>query len=187
MRSPLPRRFAPAVAAALLLAAAAAPAVPAAVVNDETAFCAGLGPKHPGSAADAAMADHIEERFRAAGLRTSAERFHLPVFQVRGQSVAVTAPKPLAVKGETFYYGGVGTVDAEVVDVGTGRPSDYSGVDAKGKIVMVDRNESYHRSSQLTERHATGPYRLEVLDGVDHWVPEREPERLAALILEHLG
>src|SRR3954469_8134011 len=79
----------------------------------ETNACAALGAKHPGSAADRAMGDRIADRFRAAGLETSIEPFHLPVFVVRSQSVAVTAPKPLSVKGETFAYGGAGTVAAE--------------------------------------------------------------------------
>ena len=42
-----------------------------------------------------------------------------------------------------------------------------------------------------TAAHATGdqvagPYRFEVLHGVSHWVPEQAPDRLAALLLEHL-
>src|SRR5687768_8932445 len=95
------------VLAALALALTAAPvAAGAAVVKDETAHCASLGAKRPGTAADRAMADHLEQRFRAAGLETSTESFHLPVFTVRAQSVAVTAPRPLEVKGETFAYGG---------------------------------------------------------------------------------
>src|SRR3954453_9159898 len=139
----------------LVLVFCAAPAG-AAVVNDETDACAALGAKHPGSDADRAMGDRVADRFRAAGLETSVEPFHLPSFTVHAQSGAGTSPKALSVRGETFAYGGAGTVEAEVVDVGTGRPSDYSGVDAKGKIVMVHRNESYPRSSQLNEADAHG-------------------------------
>jgi pimeloyl-ACP methyl ester carboxylesterase len=40
--------------------------------------------------------------------------------------------------------------------------------------------------AELTEQHVDAPYRFVVLEGVDHWIPEREPERLAALILEHV-
>jgi pimeloyl-ACP methyl ester carboxylesterase len=32
-----------------------------------------------------------------------------------------------------------------------------------------------------------GPYRLEVLEGVDHWIPDHAPERLNALLVDHLG
>ena len=37
------------------------------------------------------------------------------------------------------------------------------------------------------ERHVAGPYRFEVLAGVSHWVSEEAPERLSALLLEHLA
>jgi pimeloyl-ACP methyl ester carboxylesterase len=41
-------------------------------------------------------------------------------------------------------------------------------------------------ATYATAQHVTGPYRLEVLHGVSHWVPEQAPDRLAALLLEHL-
>jgi pimeloyl-ACP methyl ester carboxylesterase len=41
-------------------------------------------------------------------------------------------------------------------------------------------------ATELTAEHVRAPYRLEVFEGVDHWIPEREPERLGALIVEHL-
>ena len=41
-------------------------------------------------------------------------------------------------------------------------------------------------ATRSTAEHASGPYRLEVFEGVDHWIPEREPERLGALIVEHV-
>lgn len=37
-----------------------------------------------------------------------------------------------------------------------------------------------------TPRWVTGPYRLEVLSGVSHWIPDETPDRLADLVLEHL-
>jgi pimeloyl-ACP methyl ester carboxylesterase len=37
------------------------------------------------------------------------------------------------------------------------------------------------------EQHVAGPYRFEVLHGVSHWVSEEAPERLSALLLEHLA
>jgi pimeloyl-ACP methyl ester carboxylesterase len=42
-------------------------------------------------------------------------------------------------------------------------------------------------AAETTGDHVDAPYRFVVLDGVDHWIPEREPDRLSALILEHLG
>jgi pimeloyl-ACP methyl ester carboxylesterase len=32
-----------------------------------------------------------------------------------------------------------------------------------------------------------GPYRLEVLSGVSHWIPDEAPDRLADLVLEHMA
>jgi pimeloyl-ACP methyl ester carboxylesterase len=36
-------------------------------------------------------------------------------------------------------------------------------------------------------RYVEGPYRFEILDGVDHWIPELAPEALDRLLLEHLA
>jgi pimeloyl-ACP methyl ester carboxylesterase len=40
--------------------------------------------------------------------------------------------------------------------------------------------------ASATEQHVQGPYRLEVLSGISHWVPEQAPEALSRLLLEHL-
>lgn len=146
--------FATAAATALALALPAAGS--ASVATDETARCAALGPKPPGSTAGRTQADRIAERFRAAGLDTRFEDFHLPAYVVRRAQISVVGPNARTVPGETFAYGGAGRVQADVVDVGDGRPSDYAGKDVRGKIVMVTRNEAFHRSSQLTEIVAHG-------------------------------
>ena len=41
-------------------------------------------------------------------------------------------------------------------------------------------------ATYATAQHVAGPYRLEVLQGVGHWVPERAADRLTALLLPHL-
>jgi pimeloyl-ACP methyl ester carboxylesterase len=41
-------------------------------------------------------------------------------------------------------------------------------------------------TAEATARFVTGPYRVEVLEGVGHWIPELAPERFSQLILEHL-
>ena len=41
-------------------------------------------------------------------------------------------------------------------------------------------------AAHATGDHVAGPYRFEVLPGISHWVPEQAPDRLAALLLEHL-
>jgi pimeloyl-ACP methyl ester carboxylesterase len=40
--------------------------------------------------------------------------------------------------------------------------------------------------ARWTEEYVQGPYRFEVFEGIGHWIAESEPERLNALLLEHL-
>jgi pimeloyl-ACP methyl ester carboxylesterase len=43
------------------------------------------------------------------------------------------------------------------------------------------------KAADLTAEHVAGPYRYEVLEGASHWLPEEEPDRVAALVLEHVA
>ena len=43
------------------------------------------------------------------------------------------------------------------------------------------------RAAITTGRWVTGPYRLDVLEGAGHWLPEHYPEELATLLLGHLA
>ncbi|MCY4076439.1 MAG: alpha/beta fold hydrolase [Acidobacteria bacterium] len=38
----------------------------------------------------------------------------------------------------------------------------------------------------LTAEYVDGPYRFEVLEGIDHWIPEMAAEKMSALLVEHL-
>jgi pimeloyl-ACP methyl ester carboxylesterase len=40
---------------------------------------------------------------------------------------------------------------------------------------------------ERTAHYVDGPYRLEVLKGVSHWIPETAPDLLADLMIDHLG
>ncbi|MEO2107850.1 MAG: cell wall-binding repeat-containing protein [Actinomycetota bacterium] len=154
-----PRLLTSILAVGLLLPTAAVAQDDVATVIRETQWCADLGRKQPGEPADAAMADHIAEFFEANGLQVEREEFHLPVFDVESTVATVLAPESAAgdVPGATsFAYGGAGTVEGDVVYVGAGRAQDYAGVDADGKIVMVDRDTTFHRSAQLNEILAQG-------------------------------
>ncbi|MGW6728427.1 alpha/beta fold hydrolase [Nocardia sp. NPDC055029] len=42
------------------------------------------------------------------------------------------------------------------------------------------------RGAELTERYVTGDYRLEVIDGASHWLPEERPHELAEIIAERI-
>jgi len=41
-------------------------------------------------------------------------------------------------------------------------------------------------AAEWTGDHVLGSYRFEVLEGVDHWIPEHAAERFTALLLDHL-
>jgi pimeloyl-ACP methyl ester carboxylesterase len=41
-------------------------------------------------------------------------------------------------------------------------------------------------AAEWTRDYALGGYRFEVLEGIDHWIPEHAPERLCELLLEQL-
>jgi pimeloyl-ACP methyl ester carboxylesterase len=47
---------------------------------------------------------------------------------------------------------------------------------------FVDR-----KAADLTAREVTGSFHYEVLEGVSHWIPQEVPERVAGLVLEHVG
>lgn len=42
------------------------------------------------------------------------------------------------------------------------------------------------RGAELTERHVVGDYRLAVIDGASHWLPEERPAELAELISDRV-
>ncbi len=42
------------------------------------------------------------------------------------------------------------------------------------------------QQAEGSERYVSGPYRFEVVEGVDHWLPEHAPERVNGLLLEQL-
>jgi pimeloyl-ACP methyl ester carboxylesterase len=41
-------------------------------------------------------------------------------------------------------------------------------------------------AAEWTAEYVDGPYRFEVMDGVSHWIAEEVPDRLNALLLDHL-
>jgi len=41
--------------------------------------------------------------------------------------------------------------------------------------------------AQLTEEYVDAPYRFEVLEEVSHWIPDLAPDRMTALLLDHLA
>lgn len=54
--------------------------------------------------------------------------------------------------------------------------------------VWSDRDVALVRAgAELTAEHVDAPYRLEILEGVSHWIPDEAPERLAGIILDRIS
>ena len=65
--------------------------------------------------------------------------------------------------------------------------ADTPAVEVPTLHVWSDGDAALGRAGALgTAAWVTGPYRFEVLEGVTHWIPVQAPERLGALLLEHL-
>jgi len=55
-------------------------------------------------------------------------------------------------------------------------------------LVWGTRDAYVHEKGvRTTARYVSGPYRLEVLDGVTHWIPEEVPDRLVELLVPHFA
>jgi pimeloyl-ACP methyl ester carboxylesterase len=63
-----------------------------------------------------------------------------------------------------------------------------SKVSAPTLLLWGDRDNAVLRPGiELSRRYTTGPCRVEVLTGVSHWSPNEAPDRVAALIGDHLA
>jgi len=55
-------------------------------------------------------------------------------------------------------------------------------------LIWSTRDAYVHEKGvRSTARFTRGPYRLEILEGVSHWIPEQAPDRVAELLLPHLA
>jgi pimeloyl-ACP methyl ester carboxylesterase len=74
------------------------------------------------------------------------------------------------------------------------RAASLTDVDALGEITMPTMFVWSTEDAALgpdaahwTEEYVAGPYHFEVLEGIGHWIAESAPDRLNALLVEHLG
>jgi aminopeptidase YwaD len=110
---------------------------------------AAIGDKRAGTAAGAASATYIHDRMNAAGVgNVQLESFRFNSFVLRGSAFRAGG-RDLA--HEALAYSGCGPAAAPLVHVGTGEPADYDGLDLSGRIALVERNVTFHRSAQYRE------------------------------------
>lgn len=112
---------------------------------------AALGEKKCGTAGGKAAQDYLEGRFTALKLSdVHREPFGFPLWELQDKTLAVTIDgAPMSPGFDVFEASGAGDVTGPIVDVGTATDSELSGVDLTGKIALVQRSTSFHRSAQL--------------------------------------
>lgn len=119
---------------------------------------AGFGEKQPGSDAGRQAADYIQDRFRALELaEVHTEKFTVPRWKLDSKAFTVTIDGVAMSPGfDVFEASASGVADGEVVDVASATDADLQGVDLTGKIALVKRETSFHRSAQLRNVAAHG-------------------------------
>jgi hypothetical protein len=126
-----------------------APTEPAPLLDTLNALAV-FGEKRAGSEAGAAAARYIEGRFQAMGLPVTQEEFHFPRWTLASSALSIDVDgAPWTPAFDVFDASGSGHVEATVVDVGTAHPADFEGKDVAGKICLVARDPSYHRTAQI--------------------------------------
>lgn len=118
-----------------------------------------MGEKAAGTPAGAQAADYIADRFRAIGLQdVHFEEFTFPQWKLVSRSMTITIDGvPLTPGFDVFEASGGGTIsDAEIVNVETATAGDLAGKDLTGKVALVVRDPSFHRSAQFQNVTAAG-------------------------------
>jgi len=118
----------------------------AATLSDLAAY----GNKRVGTDADQQAGQYVLSRMQKAGLSSvHMESFQFPRHVVDSQSFGATIDgAAVSPAFEVFEGCGAGHADADVVYVGTAHPDEVAAVDLHGKIALLDRDRSYHRSAQ---------------------------------------
>ena len=118
-----------------------------------------MGEKGAGTPAGAQAADYIADRMRALGLTdVHFEEFTFPQWKLVTKSMTITIDGAAMTPGfDVFEAAGSGTIaNAEIVNVETATDGDLAGMDLTGKVALVVRDPSFHRSAQFQNVTAAG-------------------------------
>jgi pimeloyl-ACP methyl ester carboxylesterase len=95
--------------------------------------------------------------------------------------------------GGDRYVEALGTSEALGAALNWYRAADLTLVEGLGPITMptmyvwsTEDPALGREPAEATGAHVAGPYRFEVMEGVGHWVPEAAPDRMNALLIDHL-
>ena len=111
------------------------------------------GTRAAGSAGDAATADYVERRLRAAGYRVTRQRFRVPYYRE-------SAPPRLVAGGRrvrpvrTLQFSPGGRASARVREAGLGCAPDEFGALREGEIALVRRGTCFFRVKALNAQRA---------------------------------
>ncbi|HTL38657.1 MAG TPA: M28 family peptidase, partial [Kofleriaceae bacterium] len=118
---------------------------------------AAFGQKQPGTPAGMQAASYIGDQFRALGLTdVHQETFTVPAWTATKTFSVTVDGVDMSPGFDVFEASGSGAIDGPVVDVGTAMDQELEGVDLTGKVALVKRETSFHRSAQLRNVHAHG-------------------------------
>lgn len=119
---------------------------------------AAIGEKRVGTPGGAMAGSYVQSRLAALHLTDlHTEPFAFPRHDVISSSLSMTiAGAPMTVGFDVFDGSGSGHADADLIFVGSAQPSDLAGKDLTGKVAVVERNQSYHRSTQFVNVAAAG-------------------------------
>lgn len=120
---------------------------------------AAFGQKQPGTPEGQAAADYVASRFTALGLTdVHQEMFQIPRWAATTKTFSLNINGTASTPGfDVFEASGAGTVtNGEVVDCGSAMDADLANLDLTGKIALVKRETSFHRSAQLRNVAAKG-------------------------------
>ncbi len=140
-------------------APSAPPVTTPAALMDTLVALADFGNKRVGTEAGARAADYIKARFEAAGLQDIRfESFQFPRHDVDSKSMTVSIDRGVATPMviDVLEASSPGHADAEVRWVNQATAADLEGIDLTGKIALVVRSTSFHRSTQYRNLVAGG-------------------------------
>jgi len=128
---------------------------------------------------------------------------YMSYFRSEGSEDEITAGG--AAQLRTFYEGvpeedvdvyveALGTPDALRGGLNWYRANDFAQPPAPGPITMPamyvwsDQDTALGRDgAEGTTAYVEGPYRFEIIEGVNHWIPDNAPEQLNTLLLDHVA
>lgn len=88
-------------------------------------------------------------------------------------------------RGVLDVYRNMGFTDSPDADSGTNR---LPPITVPTLFLWSDQDPAIAPAgAHATGDHVTGPYRFVTLEGIDHWIPERAPERVNEELLAHLA